>query len=151
MYLWCLDPLVSGEIPEHRNWSKLNDKRQGIVKQYVIDIPKKYSVAEIQKDVDKLKVIKHNRVYKFVACFRLIALATAAVFFVLYWFLFGFWKGIITGAVILVCSYYLDNRLGPLVGLSNDSVRLLVDYESLMNRLVAAQEKENEALKEKKQ
>lgn len=145
MDLWYLDFLITGEIPNHPKWSRLNARRQEIVKQYVQDIPQKYSIEEIQKDIDSFSSKENDVVFKLVKNFRVIAIITAALVFVMYWILFGFWTGLISGGVIIGCSAYLDNRLGSLIDLSQDSIRLITDFDALLNRLAEAQEKENNA------
>lgn len=147
MDLWYLKFLVSGQIPNHTNWSKLNAKRQAVVEKFVQGIPQKYSVEEIQNDINRISSNENNVVFKFVANFRLIAVITSALFFILYWIVFGFWTGLLSGVAILVCCYYLDNRLAPLIDLSGDSTRLITDFDALLNRLGEAQKKENEIKK----
>ncbi len=149
MDLWYLNYLIKGEIPNHPKWSMLNARRQEIVEQYIRDIPQKYSVEEIQKDIESFSEKEKDAVFIFVKNFRLIAIITAALIFVLYWILFSFWAGLISGGVILGCSAFLDNRLGKLIDLSQDSIRLITDYDALLNRLAEAQEKENKASKDK--
>ena len=74
MDLWYLNFLITWEIPNHPKWSRLNARRQEIVKQYVQDIPQKYSIEEIQKDIDSFSSKENDVVFKLVKNFRVIAI-----------------------------------------------------------------------------
>lgn len=143
MNLSYLPFLASGKIPENdSNYQALNAGRKKRVSGFVKGIPNKYAIYDINSDVEKLSTIKDSLIYKIVDKFQIIFVIVAIIFFVLYWMLFGFGWGLLTGVGMLILLAFLDKHLGNLFELTPTSVQLLIDYDSLVNDLFNAQKKE---------
>ena len=143
MNLSNLPLLASGKVPENDlQYKDLNEGRKKRVLGFVKSIPQKYSIEDINSDVEKLSSLKDCSIYKIVDKFQMIYVLVAVVFFVLYWILFGFGWGLLTGGGVLILLAFLDKRLGNLFELTPTSVQLLEDFDSLVNDLYNAQKRE---------
>ena len=72
----------------------------------------------------------------------MIFVALSVVFFALYWALYGFGYGLLTGGGLLINMANLDKHLGNLFDLTPSSVQLLTDFDTLLNELNNAQRRE---------
>lgn len=109
---------------------------------FVNNIPQKYSLDEINSDVQKLSAMKDSFIFKIVDKFDMIFVALSVVFFALYWALYGFGYGLLTGGGLLIIMAILDKHLGNLFDLTPSSVQLLTDFDTLLNELNNAQIRE---------
>ena len=143
MNLSNLPLLASGQIPENDlQYKELNEARKKRVAGFVKSIPQKYSIEEIQSDVEKLSQYKDSPIYKFVDKFNVVFVTVAILLFVLYWILFGFGYGLLTGGGVLILLAFLDKRLGNLFEMNPSSIQLLTDFDTLVNNLYNAQRRE---------
>jgi len=143
MNLSYLSLLALGKVPEENFLYKdLNAARKKRVAGFVNNIPQKYSLDEINSDVQKLSAMKDSFIFKIVDKFDMILVALSVVFFALYWALYGFGYGLLTGGGLLIIMAILDMHLGNLFDLTPSSVQLLTDFDTLLNELNNAQRRE---------
>ena len=148
MNLSNLPLLASGKVPENDpQYQDLNSARKKRVSGFVKSIPNNYSIEDINSDVEKLSSMKDSLLYKIVDKFNILFVVIAIFFFILYWVLFGFGYGLLTGGGVLILLAFLDKRLGNLFELNPSSVQLLTDFDSLVNDLYNAQKKEQKQAK----
>ena len=143
MNLSYLPLLASGKVPENDlQYKDLNEARRKRVIGFVKSIPQKYNLKDVNADIEKLSSMKDNFIYKVVDKFQFFLVIIGFLFFVLYWILFGFGWGLITGGGLLILLGLLDSRLGNLFELTPTSIQLLTEYDSLINALYNAQKRE---------
>lgn len=143
MNLSYLPLLASGKVPENDlQYQDLNEARKRRVFGFVKSIPQKYTMEDINADIEKLSSMKDSPIYKVVDKFQILFVIIGAFFFVLYWILFGFVWGLISGGGLLILLAFLDKRLGNIFELTPTSVQLLTDFDSMVNELYNAQRRE---------
>ena len=143
MNIDLLKPLISGQVPERVSLQGLTKSRQNKIYSFINKIPEKYSIENIQKDVDNFSCEDNKKLYFFIVNFGKIFIGVAILFFILYSALLGVGWGLLSGGIIFLCAAFLNNRLGPVLNLSKDSVKLLDAFETLYSDLVQAQKREN--------
>ncbi|MDD3161697.1 MAG: hypothetical protein PHX49_07210 [Bacteroidales bacterium] len=148
MKLSYLPLLVDGKIPEDDNYVILNKNRKKEVKSaefksFISGVPSNYDISDIYQDITNLDGVKDSKLYKFVNDFETIGFVFGVLFFILYWIIFGFWWGLITGGILIILAFIIDKHLGGLFDLSKDSKRLLENYDELLQRLSTQQKQEN--------
>lgn len=143
MKISYLSFLVSGVNPDKDGCRILNDSRKETVESFIKKIPDNYSLESIRPDIERIESNKGLRIYSIVENFSSYALVFSAAIFVLYWLLFGFWRAVLTGIILVVLLFFLDKHIGSLVDLSPESEKLIVDFENLVNELTLKQKSEN--------
>ena len=135
-----LAKLLSGKVPMDYDFKKLNADSKKSIKQFINKIPLSYSVSDIQKDIKNFSAPSNKKLLYLVEDGIPIGLFIASiVVFILYWIIFNFWVGLISGLLILVMNVLLEKRLVDVFGISQESKRLYNDYEKLKNDLIASQ------------
>lgn len=148
MNLSYLPLLASGIVPDNDvQYQNLDNARKKKVSEFVKRITKNYNIEDINHDIEKLTTMTDSIIYKIVDKFQIIFVLVSVFFFVLYWIMFGFGYGLLTGSGVLILLAFLDKRLGGLFGLSQSSTQLLNDFDSLVSDLYAAMKKEQKRAK----
>lgn len=111
-------------------------------KSFISGVPSNYDISDIYQDITNLDGVKDSKLYKFVNDFETIGFVFGVLFFILYWIIFGFWWGLITGGILIILAFIIDKH-GGLFDLSKDSKRLLENYDELLQRLSTQQKQEN--------
>ena len=136
MNLSNLPLLASGIVPDNDvQYNNLDNVRKKKVLEFVKRIANNYNIDDINHDIEKLTTLTDRIIYKIVDKFQIIFVLVAVFFFVLYWIMFGFGYGLLTGSGVLILLAFLDKRLGGLFGLSQSSTQLLNDFDSLVSDL----------------
>lgn len=145
MILDYLEPLANGRIPEQGKYNDLNEERKKLVSDFVSKIPEKFSLDEVKQDIAKLSDQKSSVEYKIVSHEKaVITIGTIAVF-ILYCCHLGFLFGVAGGIVSALILIRLVLRIKNMVGISQTSMDLLNEYESLLDKQALAQYQENKS------
>lgn len=143
MKLSYLPLLIDGKIPEDDNYKILNDNRKEKVNTFISNVPSNYDISSISADIQNLNNIKDSHLYKFVNNFETIGALSGVIIFILYWIIFGFWWGLLSGGGFFILAVIVDQHLGGLFDLSKESKRLLENFDNLLQRLSTQQKQEN--------